>query len=473
MNTNEHQTRQELHRGRNEKRREHREEIADASPLDRSRRARLPVGSRGGFPNVRSFAPSAANAHPHYPSRNLKLETQNSFSALCVAPVRLGPLCALCNSSLPSPSPFRVEQTDFLQLSPMGVFPHSKGFQQVDRPALERLIKNFNSFFARLGRRFAGVPLYVGHPDVPGLETMHPDRKAYGWIMELELREDGLYGRPKWSAAGRDLIANGHFKFLSPYWKAEAAGTFQGRPAFRPTELLSVGLTNEPNLPVLPLSNAAESAPDDAACLGASVHLGGTSSCESLTGIHHGGAETAEEPDMRNATSELEGRAPARPSSNFEFRSPPHSTLSSSPSAASAASAPLRPLCNSSSADTSYLEERLTRCQEEIALLNERLVNTLLDQAVADARIFPAEREQWQAALADNFAEASARLANAKAKLNLSSRIDQLPRRAGVPCAFEDKQRRMLALVNEKMRATGLGYHEAWVQARAEQPEMF
>jgi hypothetical protein len=153
---------------------------------------------------------------------------------------------------------FKLEQPTILQLSPFGLFSHPRGLQQVDEQSAARLAKNFNSFIARLGRRFAGVPLYIGHPDAPGYENTCTDHKAYGWIMEIEVREDGLYGRPKWSAAGRDLIANGHFKFLSPFWHAAQAGMRDGRPVFVPTSLISVGLTNEPNLPVLPLSNCSE-----------------------------------------------------------------------------------------------------------------------------------------------------------------------------------------------------------------------
>ena len=172
---------------------------------------------------------------------------------------------------------FSILQSEYLQLSPVGIFPHARGYQNVDAGALSALVKNFNSFLARLGRRFAGVPFYIGHPDVPGYENIYTDRKAYGWIMDLELREDGLYGWPKWSAAGQDLIANGHFKFLSPYWEATKIGMKDGKPMFRPTVLISVGLTNEPNLPVLPLANSsdrAEEAAEPVPLLGCALPIG-------------------------------------------------------------------------------------------------------------------------------------------------------------------------------------------------------
>src|SRR6478672_4532326 len=110
------------------------------------------------------------------------------------------------------------------------------------------MVKRFNSFRGKLGRLFSGAPFYIGHPDMPQSSEL-ADRKAYGWIMELEAREDGIYGRVKWSKAGLDLLKNAHFKYLSPYWSCDQIPGPTNRPTFRPTNLISVGLTNQPNLP--------------------------------------------------------------------------------------------------------------------------------------------------------------------------------------------------------------------------------
>lgn len=116
------------------------------------------------------------------------------------------------------------------------------------------MVAQFHSFRGRLGRLFGGVPFYVGHPDLPGASEL-ADRKAYGWVMQLEAREDGLYAHAKWSDAGLDLLKNAHFKYLSPYWEAKEIGSENSRRVFRPVALLSVGLTNQPNIPVKPLAN--------------------------------------------------------------------------------------------------------------------------------------------------------------------------------------------------------------------------
>jgi hypothetical protein len=169
---------------------------------------------------------------------------------------------------------FTLLQDDWLQLSPYGDFPHARGLQRVDRAAAQAMVAQFSSFRGRLGRLFGGVPFFVGHPDLPGAGEM-ADRKAYGWITEVEAREDGLYGRVKWSDAGLELLRNAHYKFYSPYWEAREIGSEKGRRVYQPVALLSVGLTNQPNIPVRPLANDTgsgescadwQSAPHEALC---------------------------------------------------------------------------------------------------------------------------------------------------------------------------------------------------------------
>jgi hypothetical protein len=154
----------------------------------------------------------------------------------------------------PLPNDFTIIQRDWVQLSPYGDFPHSRGLQRVNRAAAEIMVAQFNSFRGRLGRLFGGAPFYIGHPDMAESNEL-ADRKAYGWVMQLEAREDGLYGLVKWSDAGLDLLKNAHYKYLSPFWEAKEIGSENGRRVFQPIALISVGLTNQPNIPVKPLAN--------------------------------------------------------------------------------------------------------------------------------------------------------------------------------------------------------------------------
>jgi hypothetical protein len=99
-------------------------------------------------------------------------------------------------------------------------------------------------------------------------------------------------------------------------------------------------------------------------------------------------------------------------------------------------------------------------------------VTTLLDNAIAGARILPIERPHWENALNENFEETSAALANAAPKLNLTSRTESLPR-VNAPLPPDQKQKRILTLVHDRMRSTNSTFHQAWIETRSENPSLF
>jgi phage I-like protein len=140
-------------------------------------------------------------------------------------------------------------------LSPLGDFNHGEGIQRVDRAAADEMVRQFNSFRGQLSRRFAGLPIYVGHPDVPALRPQYPDDTVYGRINRLLIEDEGLAAEIEWEPDAEAMLAYGRYKFLSPYWEAEEIAVENGRSILRPVRLISAGLTNQPNLPVLPLAN--------------------------------------------------------------------------------------------------------------------------------------------------------------------------------------------------------------------------
>ncbi|MDR1304472.1 MAG: phage protease [Verrucomicrobiales bacterium] len=123
-----------------------------------------------------------------------------------------------------------------------------KVLQRFNADSAAHIVANFNDAAARAGARWAGRPWYVGHPDVPGLEKTYPDKKAYGWIMAVEQRADGLYGRVKWSAPGQVMLDNAHYKFHSPFVLGPKIGVERGMEVYLPVWLESVGFTNNPNI---------------------------------------------------------------------------------------------------------------------------------------------------------------------------------------------------------------------------------
>ncbi len=64
---------------------------------------------------------------------------------------------------------------------------------------------------------------------------------ARGWIVEMQLRDDGLWGRVEWTASGRALIEDKAYRGISPVLVATKVGG-------KVVKLLRAALTNDPNL---------------------------------------------------------------------------------------------------------------------------------------------------------------------------------------------------------------------------------
>lgn len=167
---------------------------------------------------------------------------------------RLAPLRAAANDVLianalgESEAKWEVQQ-DGTFFVPYGRYSHAKGLQIFDKAAAEEMHRAANGALARA----AGIPIYAGHPDVPGRPDSNPAAPALGWIDDIEIGEDGARFRHRLNKRGTEAIENAEFRFYSPYWLLrKVAGGLQ------PVRLLSMGLTNQPRIPVPAIANDQE-----------------------------------------------------------------------------------------------------------------------------------------------------------------------------------------------------------------------
>ena len=116
-------------------------------------------------------------------------------------------------------------------LAPFGEHEHFKGIQLVDEIAADKMIAKVRRFFARK------IPVYIGHPDEHG-ENAEP----LGFVCNLYKAKCGIVAAIEYN--NRFLASNEVFSGLSPRWRMEPLR--DGR--FRPVQLISVGLTNKPNI---------------------------------------------------------------------------------------------------------------------------------------------------------------------------------------------------------------------------------
>src|SRR5262245_42243437 len=75
----------------------------------------------------------------------------------------------------------------WVQIAPYGEFPNDVGLQVFTRKEADAVVKAYNEGPRRsMAEKLLGLPIFVGHPDVPEMSKEYPDKKIYGYIKGLE-----------------------------------------------------------------------------------------------------------------------------------------------------------------------------------------------------------------------------------------------------------------------------------------------
>lgn len=323
---------------------------------------------------------------------------------------------------------------------PYGHHDHKNGMQIFDRESAEQIVANFKSLLGE--RTFGGLPWYVGHPDVAEFANAYKDRSARGWVKNMEATDAGLRLRVKWNAAGEAVIANEEFKYFSPVW---GCSPVPGKARqFRPARMKSVGFTNEPNIGVMPLSNANEKTNNNmdlkklAALLGLDPETATEESCTTALNALLEAGKTAKE-----LPKEIENEKTAR-------------------SIAETA------LANETTARTAA-ETRATGAETSLAAERRARIDLVLDAAIRDGRITAAQRPAWANELGAAFDAKLTELANVKPSVHTDAKTKNLGQRKEVKNAADEA----VLLANERCAKNGGNWDAAWNSVRNERPDLF
>lgn len=109
---------------------------------------------------------------------------------------------------------------------------------------------------ASIGMARGKVPLLIdfAHQTHLAPQTGHA-APAAGWVVDLQAREDGVWGRVEWTPGGRSALADKEYRFISPVFKHAKDGAI--------LRLLGASLVNNPNLDQLPILNSARAPMDE------------------------------------------------------------------------------------------------------------------------------------------------------------------------------------------------------------------
>lgn len=339
-----------------------------------------------------------------------------------------------------------VGEDGWAQIAPFGDFPGQMtvigangrpessprdAIQRMDRVAAEAMVANFRKPLARVVRFLRGLPIFAGHPDMPGMEARYPDKAQKGIIADLAVRDDGLYARPVFNNEGHALIERtiGQGLGFSARWAAEPAGEDRGVPIFRPTELISAGLTLTPNLPVQAINE---------------MNL-----AELITALARMGIKVAADADLPTIIAAINAGADA---------------ASAAQTAAETQSANDRTALAAANG-------RVTALQAD--LVNERNARAglLIDQAVREGRVPEADRARHLTEFANDFATAERALAAIKPGAVLPTQSRQMPAAART-ASITERQQLVQQCVNERMK-NGETYDVAFAAVRKSNPDLF
>lgn len=342
---------------------------------------------------------------------------------------------------------------------PYGEWPHEEGMQRFGKPEAEEMIGYFRNTWNRIKRAITGLPIYRGHPDlvdvlrkqrtslasetqrraldlkIAEFEKRWPDKREYGSIADMEARDDAFYLKPILTPAGAALVNEHGLKFFSPHWLGKRLGELGGKPLYAPAFMLSIGLTDRPNIAGTSLVNSAPGGADNQ---NQKEHTMPQWLIE-LLGLANEAAEVREE----KAKTKLK-----------ELLSRPEPTALVNEQTAR------------TSAETQLAEIKGKLSTAETALANEKAAHgatvkarneALVASAIKEGRIVEAAKPVWLTRLERDFAVESVALANEQGAIKTTARTDNLGERKSA-----DAGAQFTALVNERMAKTGETWSAAW-----------
>lgn len=288
--------------------------------------------------------------------------------------------------------------------------------QQIDRGAAQKLADKFNSLTARIGRFFKGCFIYNGHADVDGGKDTSPK----GMITALEARDDGLYAKPVFDDAAK-VILNGADKFFSAAWLSEPV-SMADPLTFTPVELVSVAITERPNLPVtilnedpaIPFPTPAEPTPQAQP------------------------QDLQQQLDTANARVEL-----------------------------------LDNMVTAANAQIEQQQQQIADLTTEISALKSERAKSVIAQAVAEQKLTLAEAADWVDRLTADYTSGCAMIANMKPKLPvIANTADMGSRKTTTPSGGQIQK--FHDLVAEKRKAKpDMDYRTACYEVTKEHPGIF
>lgn len=349
-------------------------------------------------------------------------------------------------------------EDQWIKLVEYGEYPHEEGIQCLNRFSAEEMSRRFHSLSSRFVRRFKGIPIYIGHPDDPKFYNQkgHRDLRVYAWVKSMEAREDALWILPQWSEVGLKLMKNAFFKYFSPRWRMKKIG--QGR--FEPVQLLSVGLTNNPNILGKSITDFVnprkEVDPETDAPTVQDHFLEKANTLHSIVQLLEFGDEEVSQEDILQKIRSLLTDAKKWREEGVNFLQVQQELQ--------------RDVDRFYKLSCSQ-QDRISELSLQVEQLKTRAKEQFISHALKQGLITPAEVENWGKKFEEDPELAEKLILDClpqpKVTLNTTSRTANLRN-----ISFQNKEQ-IISRVRERMQLTGEGYTEAWNAVKTQFSSLF
>lgn len=345
-----------------------------------------------------------------------------------------------------------------------GVYPNKVGLQVFDRAAADAIVSAFNSRSNQLANFFRGEPIYVGHPDDAEWAKANPliRAEAVGRIREVKAEADGLHLRQAFNEEGKRLVGGDApaYTSFSPNWGMLPI-TYQGRKAFRPVELYSNGLTNQPNIPGTFIGLNEALPPETTTSNPMKEHL---IKLLALLGITM--SADATDAQATAAINEALPKVTTAVAAEGKLATALNEKAALETRLTSATAAVQTATNESATLRTTVASERSERA------------GLVITRAINEGRLTEAKRSEWLGkftAQGADFIAVEGEINKLQKAVNTKSKTDDLGSRRGAPQSAEAKQR--INAVNEaitaKMNSAKCDRTAAYLALQTEKPELF
>lgn len=90
--------------------------------------------------------------------------------------------------------------------------------QVIDAESAQSIVRTFNAE-AKAGKLRHGNEMLIDHEHFS--DQQDQETRAYGWLQELQNRDDGIYGRIRWTTTGQAAVDGGDYRFFSTEYAPE------------------------------------------------------------------------------------------------------------------------------------------------------------------------------------------------------------------------------------------------------------